>query len=367
MMVFDRYILRSLLANYLIALGVMMSLYMMLDLFFNIDEFTETTQSVWQTVADVGSYYGAHAFLYFAQLSGVITLFACMATLARMRKANELTAMLASGVSLYRVAVPVVAFGVVASLFWYVDVEVMIPSVSHRLARQHDDASGRQSRGIWFVNDGDHNLLSAISFVPATREIEHLLVMHRDPDGTITKVTEAKRAVWETVPGHRTGGVWRLEGGIEKVRVIAGSGVGPRERMEDTPVSVYESELDPDTIELRQSQQWLGFLSSARLTELADREPALEDRVRGVQHARFATPLVHVLLLFLGLPFFLSREPSNMTRDAGLCVIVCGLCFLLAFAGQNFVRPSSLSALPAWLPLIVFTPVGVVLIDRIRT
>ena len=39
--VLDRYILRSLLINYLIAIGAMISLYVVLDLFVNMDEFTE--------------------------------------------------------------------------------------------------------------------------------------------------------------------------------------------------------------------------------------------------------------------------------------------------------------------------------------
>ena len=39
--VLDRYILRSLLINYLIAIGTMISLYVVLDLFVNMDEFTE--------------------------------------------------------------------------------------------------------------------------------------------------------------------------------------------------------------------------------------------------------------------------------------------------------------------------------------
>ena len=39
--VLDRYLLRSLLVNYLIGLGVMLSLYVVLDMFVNMDEFTE--------------------------------------------------------------------------------------------------------------------------------------------------------------------------------------------------------------------------------------------------------------------------------------------------------------------------------------
>lgn len=367
MTLLDRYVLRTLTVNYLIALAIMMSLYTVLDLFFNIDEFTESGEPAMTIATSIFSYYWAHSFLYFAQLSGVITLFACMVTLSRMRKANELTAVLASGVSLYRLAVPVVAFGLVTSLLWYVDTEFFIPSVGHRLARNHEDAMGRQARGVWFVKDRDAALLSAMEFIPADGEMRQLLVLHRDEHGAIVRVTEADRATWEPIVGHPRGGVWRLERGLESRREMRREGLGPREERTDRVVLVYESDLTPHDIEVRQTRQWLAFSSSAQLTALAKSDPTIASRTRQIKHTRFASPLVHVLMLLLGLPFFLSREPANTITDAGRCLLVCGSCFLLAFSGEHIVRTSTWSALPAWLPLIVFTPVAVVLLDRIRT
>ncbi len=367
MNILDRYIFRSLIVNYLIALAVMVSLYMTLDLFFNVDEFTESQESVAQILRNVGSYYATHGFLYFSQLSGVITLFACVATIARLRRANELAAIVASGVSLYRVAAPVVVFGILTSTLWYLDAEVAIPSMAHRLARNHEDASGDNAKGIWLVNDGERDLLSARVFIPTAKEMQYLLVQHRDETGNIEKVTEADVARWKPIPDHPHGGVWELEGGKEIVRRVADSSLGPQEKMVPTPVTTYESSLTPESIELRQAQQWIRFLSSAKLNALKEREPFMAARVREVQHARFATPIVHFLMMLLGVPFFLSREPANIIRDAGKCVLTCGLCFLLAFVGENFIQTDTLSAMPSWLPMIIFAPVAVVLIDRIRT
>jgi len=363
----DRYILRALLFNYVIALLVMISLYILLDLFVNIDEFTESGDSFGTLVGNVGSFYAAHALLYFSQLSGVITLFACLVTLARLRRGNELTAMLASGVSLYRVAVPIVAFGLGTSVLWYLDVEVVIPRVAHRLARAHEDATGSRARGVWFVKDADQALLSALEFTPADSQMRHLLVLRRDEAGAATSVIEADRAWWEPIPGHPHGGVWQLERGVHRRRVAEGSGLGPRVSMSPHPVASYETPLNPEGIEARQARQWLSYTPASRLTQLAQDDPDLLPRIRQIKHGRFAAPLVHLLMLLLGLPFFLGREPANVIADSARAVVVCGLCFLLAFVSENFVVSSTLSALPAWLPLIVFSPVAVVMFDRIRT
>jgi hypothetical protein len=43
------------------------------------------------------------------------------------------------------------------------------------------------------------------------------------------------------------------------------------------------------------------------------------------------------------------------------------LIYLIWFVGQNLVDIAQWPALPAWLPIILGTPMAVVLLDRIRT
>ncbi len=164
MTILDRYILRSLLINYVITLGVMISLYVVLDMFVNMDEFTEQGYPVSTVISNIVDYYAPNVFLFFAQLSGVITLFACMATIARLRKQNEVTAMLASGVSLYRVAAPIIAFGLASTALLVIDTEWLIPSVAHKLARDHDDVDGKKAYEVLFQRDRNGALLSAGRF-----------------------------------------------------------------------------------------------------------------------------------------------------------------------------------------------------------
>ena len=118
----------------------------------------------WTTVGEIADYYGPNVLVYFAQLSGVITLFACMATIARMRRLNELTALLASGVGLHRIASPIICFGVATSMLHFVDTELFIPKVAHLLSRDHDDVGGRQTYEVFFLHDRDNVLVSAANF-----------------------------------------------------------------------------------------------------------------------------------------------------------------------------------------------------------
>ncbi len=365
--VLDRYLIRSLIVNYLIGLSVMLSLYIVLDMFVNMDEFTEQGYPVWTIAWNMVNYYWPNLFLYFSQLSGMITLVACMATLARARQQNELTAVLASGVSLYRLAAPILAFGMVTTSLLVVDTEVVIPSVAHLLARDHDDVDGNQAYEVLFMPDRNNVLLSARQYHPIRNDLTRLLALVRDESGKVVQTIEADHAYWE--PPHDTNpiGQWRLERGVERTRTSGqAQGLGPTVGVEVRLVDTLESDLSPAAIELRQAKGWVRYLSLSQLRELQDGGSADRAEIIQIRHGRIATPLISLVLLLLGLPFFLDRSPTNLLNDTGKCMIVCGLCYVVTFVAQN-VKTETLSALPAWIPIFIFATLAMVLIDRIRT
>lgn len=365
--VLNRYILRALLFNYVIALAAMMSLYIVLDMFVNLDEFTEQEGvPLLEIIQNIASYYAANLFLYFSQLSGAITLFACSATLARMRKANELTAVLASGVSLYRIAAPVIAFGLATTGLLVLDTEWAIPAVAPKLARDHDDADGKRAYAVHFLSDRNGALLSAVRFDPLKRDLHQLLIMFRDAEGNFTGILEADRATWEPPDLIRESGRWSLQRGKLMDRTFVDSaGIGPQRQKAMSYPQYYESDLSPDAIELRQSESWIRFLSLSQLRELEQRTSA-HASIAPVRHARHVTPILSLVMLLLGLPFFLNRSPANILSDAGKCMVVCGSCYVMSIIAQS-LRFDTLSALPVWTPVFVFGTLAIVLLDRIRT
>lgn len=363
----DRYILRGLIVNYLIAIGVMISLYIVLDMFINLDEFTENATETHSVLPDIISYYGNRVFQYFAQLSGVITLFACMLTLSRMRRINEMTAILAGGVSLYRVAATVIGFGLATTTMWYIDSEYIIPSIAHKLARDHDDAQGTKTFKLRFLLDSDGSLMSAHRYDPQTEELHRLLILKRDADGRLNNIIQADRATWfPDKPGSQRG-VWKLERGFEIARPTESEAAfDPGDDIRRHIIDQVASDLSPQAIEMRQSAGWINFLSSSRLDELGERlDPASQGRIRHAKHVRFTTPIVNLLMLVLGLPFVLTRVPANVLGSVLKLLLVCGSCFLFTFISQTFGKNGT--PLPAWMPIMVFTPIAVILFDRLKS
>lgn len=360
----DRYILRAFFINYLIAIGVMIGLYVVLDLFVNLDEFTKVeTDSSWQTIAKIIDFYGYNLFLYFAQLAGVIILVAGCFTLGRFHRTNELTAVLASGTSLYRVAAPIILAALGMNALWFVDQEVIIPRIAQKLARKHADIEGRLSFAIWFQPDPRNNtLLSASLFSPRMQEMRGVTIMRRDSQNRMTEVIRADRARWDAERG-----LWHLDNSYAmRFGADAAAEAGDLGR---EAVLEYPSDLTPKELSLLQATMWTSFVSLRELDRLHQRfaETGTTEFIK-VKHRRLTTILVNMILLCLGIPFFLNRERPSVLVAGARCLGLCGACYVVTFICQNVdVSGLSYPALPAWLPVLIFGPVAVVMMDSIKT
>lgn len=371
----DRYLLRSFLVNYALSLFVMISLYVTLDVFVNLDEFTEESPPLMEVLRNIASFYGYNLFLYFSQLSGVITLFAAALTLARMQRNNEMTALLASGTSMYRIAAPVIAAGLFMNVLWIVDQEVVLPKVAYKLARPRDDVEGRRVYGVWCLKDGPGRLLSAVRFYPANRRLGRMMVIERDEQGMLSGVVTADVADWDALQHG-----WKLSRGRERRVGDTQDFLAGEEVVRPEKVDFYKSELDPDEIILRQSAQWMTYLSLSELAALQERNVVSAAQVAQIRHTRFTQPINNLLLLLLGIVFFLRRDPSSVIVQGGKALAVCATCFIIGFIGVHLIGAIDMSlplpfigpvqippALPAWFPTLVFSPVCVLLLDGVKT
>jgi len=176
----DRYIVRSYLTTAILFLLTIMSLRIVMDMFFNMDEFAEKADSFTETASRVFEYYSCQSFAYFAELGGVVVFLSAAFTLARMNHTNELTAMLASGVSLYRVVWPIVLCAMLMGGAIIVNQELIVPHIKHKLARDRDNIPGTESFRIDLMADGNRSVWYATSFRPDEEVMRDLTIAVRD-------------------------------------------------------------------------------------------------------------------------------------------------------------------------------------------
>ena len=186
----DRYVLRSFLSAVGMWFVVFMALRIVTDLFVNMDEFAKLGLPFGELVRYVATYYGYQSLAYFTELGGVIIVAAAAFTLAMMNHTNELTAILASGVSLYRVVVPIVACSVLLSGLIVLDQEMVIPRVAEMLVRDRDDVYGRNRFQVRLINDSEGTLWYSPAFLPHEEVMERPVAIVRDKDARpVARVT----------------------------------------------------------------------------------------------------------------------------------------------------------------------------------
>jgi lipopolysaccharide export LptBFGC system permease protein LptF len=201
-------------------------------------------------------------------------------------------------------------------------------------------------------------------FSPRTEEMRGVIIMKRDDQDRMTEVIRADRARWDAEKG-----LWHLENGYS---MKFGLDINP-EAMDELgrdPVDEYASDLTPKELALLQATMWTSFLSLPQLDKLQKR---FADRDTGefikIKHKRLTTVLMNMIMLCLGMPFFLNRERPSVLVAGGQCLLVCGACYVATFICQG-IDLSSLGAspaLPAWIPVLAFGPIAVLLLDGIKT
>lgn len=368
MKIIDKYIIKAFLWNYIISLFVMVGLYIIIDLYVNLDDFLTgpdgQSRQFLELVTNIVSYYGYNLFVYFAQLAGLITIVAAGTTLARLQRSNELTAMLSSGMSLYRVAAPLVVMSLLMNGLWIIDQEVIIPSVADKLARPRDDAEGQRAYKVWFVPDGKAGLLSALDYSPATGQMRHMLLVRRTAEGALKEVVTAEVADWDAEQGQ-----WALTRGRVYPNMPSMTYEPGLQLSQIRPVGldVYQSGLDAKELMYRQSSQWTDFLSMRRISQMQKQQMGPQAKLAKVKHSRVTTPIMNVVMLVIGIFAFLHRQPRPIINDATISLVLSGLTFATTFVATNLITSDSYPELPPWLPVMVFTPLAAILLDSIET
>lgn len=383
----DRYIIRQFLTNFAILFMVVVGLIVLLDLIINFDEFVQAGQKLeggWMTravgVARIAAgFYGPMLFLFYDYLVGLLPLGAAAFTLAGLIRHRELLAMLAGGVSMHRIAMPILALGFAANVLMLVNQEVILPHFADELNRSHSDLkeleTGHQIE-LRFVPDGNGALFTAAGFDEQTHEIHDLTILQRKPMqsgqyGRAERRITAEQAEWDADRGG-----WRLTDGLAVDRRMARGDDDPAARARSPePVRFVKSDLDPTTLLFREQSRYSQLLSFRQLGRLMGK-PEIVDlaRLQRIRHSRLSMFVINLTILAMGLPFFMLRVPQNLlipaVKAAALCIGAWGSAFV-AFQiapGASAMLPAGWGAIViAWAPVVLYVPLAVYLMESVET
>jgi lipopolysaccharide export system permease protein len=352
---------------YLVCLVSLLSLYVIIDLFTNLDEFGGKQRGLGAVLQQVGAYYAYRSAKIFDQLCEPIVLLAAMFTVAWVQRNNELLPLLSAGVSTRRVVLPVLASAWLMLSLAVANAELVIPRIAGRLSFQKGDPEGAKDV---LVRPGHETNGIQIDGGVASRQ--GMLVRPFNvtiPSGVGKNMIHLSAAEARYIPpgspGERGGG-WLLTG-TEPAVLDGWDNADVLEPIDPGKYFLYTREVD--FAALTRNPKWFQLASTAELyRELQKPETARVAQLAVLFHMRLTRPILGMILVLMGLSVLLTDQGRNVLISAGMCLVLCAVFFGGCFASQQLGDTDILSpALAAWLPVLVFGPLSLVMFDAVHT
>ncbi|PYV21995.1 MAG: LPS export ABC transporter permease LptF [Acidobacteria bacterium] len=361
--ILDGYVIR----DWLFYLGVMVlaftGVYVIFDFFQLLGDIIRNHASA----AVVLNYYRflIPQVLFFPVLP-LSVLVATLVSFGLLTRTNQITAIKAAGISLYRIAVPVFIAAAVLSAGMFVLEDGYLPALNQRQDAYRNQIKGRPAQTYlrpdrqWIFGQSSR-IYNYRFFDPDRNVFANLSVFEFDPAKfQMTRRVYAGRAFWED---HIQG--WVLEDGW--VRDLAGDRVASY--MPFSVATFKELNEEPPYFkkEVKTSEQMSVRELGRYINELAQ---SGFDVVRlSVQfYRKFSLPLVAFVVALIGVPFSLQGGAKGAVSGFALSILIAVAYWSVS---SLFEAMGNLHQLPpvvaAWSPDVFFGLGGVYLLLRIPT
>ncbi|HLP86124.1 MAG TPA: LptF/LptG family permease [Phycisphaerales bacterium] len=292
-------------------------------------------------------------------------------TAAQLVKQRELVAILASGISLWRVARPVIITSLALLTLQAVNRELLVPHLAPLLTRDKTTA-GRNELGRLesdFIRDAQGRLIYIRRADLDTNQIEGLWAYERDDSGLMTRRISAPSAKYA-----ESG--WNLTDGKALSRQLSQEDVGPGTRLRQDRVRFLETDIDPTTLRLRRFEGMANNLSSVQLAQLEARYKQLPetqtnqrriDTFERIRWGRISGLVCSFLSLLITLPCFLRKEPANMLTQSLIASPITLGAFAFTLVGTTMTVPGLPPIISVFLPAMMLLPLAIAAVTSVRT
>jgi lipopolysaccharide export system permease protein len=367
MMILDRMLFFAFLRAYAICLTSTLSLYIILDLFSNLDDFGGKTGAFSEVANNIFTYYSYRTIQYYDRLCEAIALLAAVFTIAWMQRNNELLPVLSAGVSTHRVIRPIILGAAVMLGVGVAIQELVIPRIAEKLVLDRDDLDREKEVMVQGAYDSSGIHIEGISAIRKEMLIKHFFAtLPESPTSSMIHLSAVQGRYVPHQDGEPLSGGWLL---LETQPAEIEPEFRPAMLTPLNPGSYFLRTNEVDFDLATKQPKWNAFASTHQLYDLLNKPDA--PRQAGIAvlfHGRISRPAIGLLMVVLGLAIILRDQARHMFISAGLCLIMCASFFAVImishFLGENdYLSP----ALAAWFPALFFGPYAVVQYDAIHT
>ena len=375
MRLLDRYLLRELLVPLGFCLWGFLLLWISSDLFAKLGEF----QAKGMVARDIAEYYVVVLPEFLVLVLPIALLLAMLYALTNHARHQEITAIRAAGVSLWRISLPYLGVGFLASLALFAANELWVPSSDGRaeaIKKRHQAADplapGRNEyRNLYFDNARDGRRWRVGLYNFDSGEMTGVGVYPMEQEGAKTWELRADRA-------RRIDGIWTFYD-VVAFKETADTNAPPVPFLRTNMLAVPEFSETPEEIKSEIKIRDSMTMRAAKKADVPIRDlvnylrlhphPTRSDRywLYTKLEGRLAAPWTCVVVVLIAIPFGAAGGRRNVYVGVASSIVICFAYFVLLQLGLALGTSGRISAwLAAWFPNLAFGLAGLWLTARIR-
>lgn len=373
-MTYDRFLLRSFLHTFVVCFVATFGLFVVIDMFENLDELTALNKNAGMIslLKLIATLYGFKCVLFLYQAGALLMVISVMTVLIMLQRSGELHPLLASGIPMYRIALPIIFCSTIVSIGLLLNQELLVPRVAFlehemRHPSQSDvESLTDQTTRIWI--DGSRINL-------AERTIEWPIFLLPGPSLVNNNITllEAEYAVYQPATPDQPAG-WLLKNllshngpQIDSVLTQRGREI-VKTRLNEREVFVA-SAITCDQL-FKRASSFTSLSTGDLLARI--RCPAFSvvtvHRLVMYLHTRFMQPLMNIIAVLVTIPLMIRRESPGLIADSTLCGFMLASLFGITQVCQSLGASHVITPeFAAWAPVVVGGSLSAWLSGVIRT
>ncbi len=366
-LILDEYVIREFLKTFVLVLVT----FVMLMLVFTFFELLGDIIRNRTAFITVGAYLANLTPSMVYNIAPLSVLISVLVVFGGLNRSNELTAMKATGISLYRIVVPVLAIASILALALFSFDELYIPQANRRQEALRAIIKGRPAQTFerpdqkWIFGmekPGSPNHIFYYQFFdPDKDSFANISVFEFEPGSfTLQRRLFATSAHWE--PELHT---WVFEHGWQRqfsgseVKSYAAFQVATLDQVHESPQYFKKETRQSSEMSFVELRRYIGDLRQSGFDTM---------RLRVQLNHKLAYPLITLVMAILAVPFALSMGRSGSL--AGIAVAI-GVAILYWVVAGTFEAMGDVNMLPAllaaWSPDLLFALAGSYLLLRTPT
>lgn len=344
----DRYLVGKFLFSFAWALIAFWAVFVIVDLVENIDKFIDKGVP-FTYVALYYLYYSPYVLIL---VSSVGVLLATLFSVGFLAKTNELRAMRAAGLSLWRLSAPFLVMGLLVTAAVFIAGETIYP----KFERKRADLRERLIKG---TAEPARLLLQNVFLVGGGGRVYHFrtfntkqslgtdVTVQTIADGRLTQTVEMKRLWYQD-------SIWVAEDGGIRNFSPAGDSVVSYEPFNMTLFPAWK-ESPEDVVRRRVNPQQMTYgelrQTVARLRGTGG-NPTLEETELAL---KIAFPFINLIVVMIGFPIAARTRHSGMALNFGIAMMITFVVRVLyeifrSLGHSGALRPLLADLDPAWVP-----------------